>query len=160
MLPIQMFCHCPCVSWDVRNPASALDEACPEIRLLGQLLEQLVCRLQACSIVRREALGMRGGGHVLVQCWSSEPGQGQASSPVGFLSTFNATDLCKGLENTDTSSLSLPAFLPQGGPQPGTRLPRLCKGQGRAGPPLPGPGYCPKGPPTCFPAPRGQPRAV
>lgn len=158
-----MFCHCPCVSWDVRNPASALDEACPEIRLLGQLLQQLVCRLQACSIVRREALGMRGssqGGHVLVQCWPSEPGQGQASPPMGFLSTFNATDLCKGLENTDTSSLSLPAFLPQGDPQPGTWLPRLCKGQGRAGPPLPGPGYCPKGPPTCFPAPRGQPRAV
>ena len=141
MLPIQMFCHCPCVSWDVRDPASALGEACPKIRLLGQLLEQLVCRLQACSVVRREALGMRGssqGGHVLVQYWSSEPGQGQGSSPMGFLGTFNATDLCKGLKNTDTSSLPS-CFSPPRGPSAGHTAPQALQGagQGRTSHPRP-----------------------
>lgn len=102
---------------------------------------------------------MRGGcqgGHIRVQCWSGE--LGPASSPTGFLGTFNVTALQAGLENADTSSLFRLAFLPQGGPHQAHSSPG--SPGGRAGQDLPsrGPGSHPRGPPACSLAPRGHPR--
>ena len=96
-------------------------------------------------------------GHILVQRGSREPCQGRASSPVRFSGTFNATAPCKGPENTDTSCPphSCSCSSPQGGPQPATRLPRLCRGQAKAGPPLPGPGCCPRRASSILPCSQG-----
>lgn len=79
---------------------------------LGQLLQQFFCRLHKWR--SSEDQGKQPGrpcSHSVSVCRAlPRPGK----FPAGILTTFNDTAFHKALENTDISSLSLPAFLPKG----------------------------------------------